>query len=187
MRIIERLPWTYTWEKGRQLKQMSNTAKTITFDYNHEGLRVRKTVNDTTDGVIVTDYTLHGKNIVHMTRKNSDETINDSLHFFYDASNKPAVVEFNGTKYAYVHDLQGDICQIVDANGTVVVEYTYDAWGKVLDVTGTMASSLGTIQPFRYRGCCGLNPTLQVIKYLLSLNVTEIMCIHSFEAYPNIV
>ena len=24
--------WTYTWEKGRQLKQMSNTAKTITFD-----------------------------------------------------------------------------------------------------------------------------------------------------------
>ena len=69
-----------------------------------------------------------------MTRKNSDETINDSLHFFYDASNKPAVVDFNGTKYAYVHDLQGDICQIVDANGTVVVEYTYDAWGKVLNV-----------------------------------------------------
>lgn len=35
---------------------------------------------------------------------------------------------------SYVHDLQGDICQIVDANGTVVVEYTYDAWGKVLNV-----------------------------------------------------
>ena len=144
--------WTYTWEKGRQLKQMSNTAKTITFDYNHEGLRVRKTVNDTTDGIIVTNYTLHGKNIVHMTRKNSDETINDSLHFFYDASNRPAIVEFNEVKYAYVHDLQGDICQIVDANGTVVVEYTYDAWGKVLNVTGSMASTLGTIQPFRYRG-----------------------------------
>ena len=55
-------------------------------------------------------------------------------------------------RYAYVHDLQGDICQIVDANGTVVVEYTYNAWGKVLNVTGSMASTLGTIQPFRYRG-----------------------------------
>ena len=39
-----------------------------------------------------------------------------------------------------------------NSNGTVVVEYTYDAWGKVLDVAGTMAGSLGTIQPFRYRG-----------------------------------
>ena len=58
----------------------------------------------------------------------------------------------NGTKYAYVQDLQGDICQIVDASGNVVVEYTYDAWGKVLSTTGSMAGTLGTIQPFRYRG-----------------------------------
>ena len=40
-------------------------------------------MNDTTDGIIVTDYSLHGKNIVHMTRKNDSLTINDSLHFFY--------------------------------------------------------------------------------------------------------
>ena len=48
--------------------------------------------------------------------------------------------------------MQGDIIQIVDANGAVVVEYTYDAWGKVLNVTGSMADTLGKIQPFRYRG-----------------------------------
>ena len=34
----------------------------------------------------------------------------------------------------------------------MVVEYTYDAWGKVLSTTGSMAGTLGTIQPFRYRG-----------------------------------
>ena len=61
-------------------------------------------------------------------------------------------MDFNGTKYGYVQNLQGDIIQIVDANGAVVVEYTYDAWGKVLNVTGSMADSLGEIQPFRYRG-----------------------------------
>ena len=100
---------------------MSNADMTITFDYNHDGLRVRKTVDDTNDGIIVMDYTLHGKNIVHMTRKNNSLTIDDSLHFFYDASNKPAIVDFNGTKYGYVQNLQGDICQIIDANGAVVV------------------------------------------------------------------
>ena len=55
-------------------------------------------------------------------------------------------------KSLIIYNLEGYTCQIIDANGTVVVEYTYDAWGKVMDVTGTMAGSLGTIQPFRYRG-----------------------------------
>ena len=38
------------------------------------------------------------------------------------------------------------------ASGAKVVEYTYDAWGKPLTKTGTLASTLGTVQPFRYRG-----------------------------------
>lgn len=33
-----------------------------------------------------------------------------------------------------------------------MVSYSYDAWGKMLSKTGTLASTLGTIQPFRYRG-----------------------------------
>ena len=33
-----------------------------------------------------------------------------------------------------------------------MVQYTYDAWGKVLSTAGTMATTLGTIQPFRYSG-----------------------------------
>jgi YD repeat-containing protein len=74
------------------------------------------------------------------------------LHFWYDAQNRPAIVQFNGTKYAYIQNLQGDIVGIVDSNGTEVVKYTYDAWGKVLSTTGSLAATLGTIQPFRYRG-----------------------------------
>ena len=124
---------------------MSKTGTTASFVYNSDGLRVRKTVNN-----VVTDYTLHGKNIVHLTQGS------DSLHFWYDASGKPAMVEWNdGTttaKYAYIHNLQGDIVGIVDSNGTEVVKYTYDAWGKVLSTTGSLASTLGTVQPFRYRG-----------------------------------
>ena len=41
---------------------------------------------------------------------------------------------------------------LIDGNGNEVVEYSYDAWGKPIRKTGTMASTLGTLQPFRYRG-----------------------------------
>ena len=33
-----------------------------------------------------------------------------------------------------------------------MVQYKYDAWGKPISKTGSMASTLGTVQPFRYRG-----------------------------------
>ena len=133
--------WSYTWEKGRQLKSMSKSGTTANFKYNENGLRIQKTVNG-----VETNYILHGKNIVHMTKGSN------TLHFFYDASNKPAIVEYNGTKYAYVQNLQGDIVAILDSNGTAVVQYKYDAWGRPISKTGSMAGTLGTVQPFRYRG-----------------------------------
>ncbi len=141
--------WTYTWQHGKQLQQMQKTeagvTTTVQFEYNEDGLRTKKTVtvgNDT----VATDYVLHGKNIVHMTRGS------DNLHFLYDAQGKPAEVIFNGAAYRYLFNLQGDVVALVDGNGTKVVEYTYDAWGKPTGKTGSLASTLGTLQPFRYRG-----------------------------------
>jgi len=133
--------WTYTWQNGRQLQKMQKSGVTAEFVYNADGLRVQKTVNG-----VVTDYVLHGKNVVHMT-SGADE-----LHFFYDAQNRPAVVVYNGTAYAYVKSLQGDIVAILDENGNTVVSYGYDAWGAPLWCTGELTETLGKVQPFRYRG-----------------------------------
>ena len=133
--------WTYTWAKGRQLQKMTKSGETATFTYNADGLRVKKVC--TTTGT--TRYTLHGKNIVHL------KTGGKNLHFFYDAQNRPAIVVYNGTAYGYVHNLQGDVIALVDSAGTKVVEYKYDAWGKPLSKTGSIASTLGTLNPFRYR------------------------------------
>ena len=133
--------WTYTWQNGRQLQKMQKSGVTAEFVYNADGLRVQKTVNG-----VATKYTLHGKNVVHMTSGT------DELHFFYDAQNRPAVVVYNGTAYAYVKSLQGDIVAILDENGNTVVSYGYDAWGAPLWCTGEMAETLGKVQPFRYRG-----------------------------------
>ena len=45
-----------------------------------------------------------------------------------------------------------NITDIINAGGTSVVHYTYDAWGKILSITGSMASTLGHDNPFRYKG-----------------------------------
>ena len=133
--------WTYTWQNGRQLQKMQKAGVTAEFVYNADGLRVQKTVNG-----VATKYTLHGKNVVHMTSGT------DELHFFYDAQNRPAVVVYNGVPYAYVKSLQGDIVALLNGAGNVVVSYAYDAWGAPIGKSGSMASTLGTVQPFRYRG-----------------------------------
>ena len=133
--------WTYTWQNGRQLQKMQKSGVTAEFVYNADGLRVQKTVNG-----VATKYTLHGKNVVHMTSGT------DELHFFYDAQNRPAVVVYNGMAYAYVKSLQGDIVAILDESGNAVVSYGYDAWGAPLWCTGELAETLGKVQPFRYRG-----------------------------------
>ena len=61
-------------------------------------------------------------------------------------------MEFNGAVYAYIHNLQGDVVGILDSGGALVVEYKYDAWGKLLTTAGTLADTLGKRNPFRYRG-----------------------------------
>ena len=40
---------------------------------------------------------------------------------------------------------------LIDSAKTRVVQYRYDAWGKPLSKTGSMANTLGTYNPFRYR------------------------------------
>ena len=125
---------------------MTRGEEHLIYKYNENGLRVRKGHLHPTEGINVTNYTWHSKNIVHLTCGN------DSLHFYYDAQNKPAMVDFNGVMYGYVHNLQGDIVAIVNGSGAVVVSYTYDAWGKPLSKTGTLASTLGMYRYARTQG-----------------------------------
>ena len=54
------------------IKNWGTRGTTATFLYNADGLRIRKTVGST-----VTNYTLHGKNIAHMTQGSN------TLHFLY--------------------------------------------------------------------------------------------------------
>ena len=124
-----------------------------TYTYNADGIRTSKTVN----GV---------EHIYHLsgTRILDEEWVSGStrnlLIYIYDASGQPIGINYlkcvgnTVTKEAYLlgTNIQGDITCIYDTAGNRVVTYTYDAWGKILSVTGTAANTIGRYNPFRYRG-----------------------------------
>ena len=95
--------------------------------------------------------TLNGKVARETIRTNN--TLTAVLDFIYDESGRPFALKYstNGTSfqtYYYVLNLQGDVVKLIQANGHVVAQYTYDAWGKILDSGGNLAE----INPLRYRG-----------------------------------
>ena len=146
--------WTFTWAAGRQLKKMVREDRTLDFKYDHNGMRIQKVLQHDWYPE-TTNYTYHGKLLTHMTvdYHDWDEVAQqDKLHFFYDAQSRPVKISYNGVIYTYVHNLQGDIVGILDNSGNLVVEYKYDAWGKMLSTTGSLADTLGKRNPFRYRG-----------------------------------
>ena len=130
---------TLSWAGGRRLASVSKEGLSASYVYNTDGIRTQKTVNGVT-----TNYYLNGSSVLRQV------TGNDVLEFFYDA-NGVLGFYYNNTPYYYLKNLQGDIVGILDANGTQVVSYTYDAWGAPLSVTGTAADTIGQINPFRYR------------------------------------
>ena len=73
------------------------------------------------------------------------------MDFLYDESGSPYSLIYDGVQYYYVKNLQGDVVQIRSSYGTLLVEYAYDAWGKVLSISGSYANTLGVDNPIRYR------------------------------------
>ena len=120
---------------------MSDGSTDISYTYNDNGIRQSKTVNN-----VKTIYTTVNGRIT------SQKTGNDMIMFRYDESDKLIGFKYNGTEYFYILNLQGDVSAILDNNGSLVVEYTYDAWGNCTSINGSMANTLGVMNPMRYRG-----------------------------------
>ena len=112
--LTEYSGWTYEWAAGRQLKRQTQGNTVVAYEYDHNGLRIRKSVGST-DGTnaAVYEYAYCGGKLVHMTWGSN------WMHFFYDSQGRPAKVRYNGTIYSYIHNLQGDIvgCRFVNNFG----------------------------------------------------------------------
>ena len=118
-----------------------NTEQIKSYKYNDSGIRTQKTVNG-----VATDYFLDGSKII------AEKTGNNTTWYYYDGDGTREAIEYNGNVYYYFYNAQGDVMGLYDNNLNVVVNYTYDSWGNTVSVTGSLASTLGQDNPFRYRG-----------------------------------
>ena len=98
------------------------------------------------------EYLTQNGKVARETIKTND-SLTAVLDFIYDESGKPFALKYstNGTNfqtYYYVLNLQGDVVKLIQSNGYVAAQYTYDAWGNILDSGGDLAA----VNPLRYRG-----------------------------------
>ena len=133
--------WNYTWAQGRQLERMKKGTEAWNFYYDANGMRYMRYNGSTSytyryvDGKLTQMY-----------------YIGTLMRFTYGADGRPMSITYDGTEYYYVLNLQGDVVAILDSSGEMVVEYVYDAWGRVLSTDGELEDSLGLHNPLRYRG-----------------------------------
>ena len=136
-----------SWD-GRRLAGMTLAdGSELAFEYNSEGLRTGKTVG--TDKTV--EYLLDGTKIIREIRK-VNGTVTETLLYYYNTDGDVIGLNYNGTDYYYGRNMQGDILYIYNTSGEAVTTYAYDAWGSVVSQTGTLSSTVGEANPFRYRG-----------------------------------
>ncbi|WP_039041564.1 RHS repeat-associated core domain-containing protein [Sporosarcina sp. ZBG7A] len=132
--------YTYTFDDLNQLKEIKEGSTIIaTYGYDEQGRR-----NYTNDRNGKTHYYYEGNNVVY----ERDAQFNILKEYTYDDNDVPLTMTYQGKDYYYLTNYRGDVLGLVDDNGSVVAEYSYDAWGNILSQSGAMA----TINPYRYAG-----------------------------------
>ena len=141
--------YNFTWT-GRQLTGVTKGGITYSFTYNDEGIRTSKT-----KGGVTTTYYLEGSRIV------AEKTGDNLTVYIYDSSGMPVGMQYCANSststlwdvYWFERNLQGDVVAVYSENGTKLVQYKYDAWGKIsITYYSGGSSTTATKNPFRYRG-----------------------------------
>ncbi len=118
--------------------QVDAGEESITYSYNGDGQRVSKTVNGEK-----TEYIYNGDILA------GQKTGNTVLVFMYDNNGDPFGFVYSGTEYYYVKNVQNDVTAIASADGTIIANYYYDPWGRLIEITGD--SAIAELNPIRYR------------------------------------
>ena len=132
---------TLTWANGRQLATLTKSGATSSYSYDINGNRTKKVANGVT-----TEYYLNEGTIV------AEKAGSNVIRYLFDENGDRFGLEYNGSKYVYLFNAQGDVVAIVNSSNQLVAKYAYDAWGKLLSITGSAASTVGAANPIRYRG-----------------------------------
>jgi len=104
-----------------QLKSTISDNKTSTYTYNSDGLRTSKTV----DG-IVTNHIWDGQDIVGELNGTGEVTSKyiRGINLIAFKDNSDVAIKY------YLFNAHGDVVQLTDSTGNVVMDYIYDAFGN---------------------------------------------------------
>ena len=134
--------WNYYWKRGRELGSMVSDDTTWTYSYNGDGIRIGRT-----DGTNTYTYIYDGS---RLTRVQYNGKL---VRYNYDESGRPISLRYNNVLYFIDTNLQGDVVGIRQTSDNArVVNYVYDAYGKICSITGSMKDTLGVHNVLRYRG-----------------------------------
>ncbi len=138
---------TYSWTRAKLLSQIKkSTTDYVNNSYDGEGFRIKKVYYK--DGVTTTHtYIRDGRKI--LVEKINNGTTEKVLNYLYLGENVIGFV-YNNAYYHFQKNLQNDIIAIYNESGIKVAAYEYDAWGNHTITLDT--NSIGSLNPFRYRG-----------------------------------
>ena len=141
--------YTFTWT-GRQLTSAVKGSDNFTFTYDDNGTRVTKTKNG-----VLTTYYYDGTKLI------AEETSGNVTMYIYDAKGSPIGMQYRTSSYAegvwdvywFEKNIQGDVVAVYSYNGTKLISYKYDAWGKTtITYSNSGDSTTAVNNSITYRG-----------------------------------
>lgn len=110
-------------------------AVTASFVHNSDGNRVKSTINGITTTFVGAHYEVTGSQITK----------------YYFAGAQRVAMRTRSTLHYLLGDHLGSASLVTDANGQVISEMRYKAWGEVRSATGNLASKAGVALQYNNR------------------------------------
>ena len=126
---------TFTYDFANRLKSMTEGTVAVTLAYDADGNRVAKTVNGVITRYLVDDLNPTGYSQV--VEEVTAGAVTRQYTYGLQRISQTQQIANAWTPSFYGYDGGGSVRLLTDSTGTVTDTYDYDAWGNVLNTTGS--------------------------------------------------
>lgn len=155
--LVKENDTVYKYDDAGNLISTTSSGKSVAYTYNAENKLIRATVNEA-GKTVVEEYTYDyaGNRTSKTTGSETVKYLNDNSVLTnvlaeFDANGNELCYytigadlisqERNGKTSLYLYDGHGSVRGLIDENGKVTDTYNYDAFGNLLDKTGTTVNN----------------------------------------------